>query len=65
MTLRDLLSLMALIWHAEAWKADYSIDTALLNHFHFNAPDFQADDSDLNDLDLVRGFFLSLRGRKF
>ena len=27
---------MALIWHAEAWKADYSIDTALLNHFHFN-----------------------------
>ena len=27
---------MALIWHAEAWKADYSINTALLNHFHFN-----------------------------
>ena len=28
---------MALIWPANAWKADYSIvDTALLNYFHFN-----------------------------
>lgn len=27
---------MTLIWHVEAWKADYSIDTVLLNHFHFN-----------------------------
>ena len=27
---------MVLIWHVEAWNAAYSIDIALLNHFHFN-----------------------------
>ena len=27
---------MTLIWHGEAWKVDYFIYIALLNHFHFN-----------------------------